>query len=402
MNHLIHFRSQFLITLFALLNLPLFSTFMQSNAFTFYAILAVNALLIFVAIASRKQVRFATDGIPFRNILPLIVQGSVQSSVFFYVIFMTGSSETQQIVLSRIPLIFYQLVFAFIFDYLFIICRGKVYRPEFYVIPLVMSINLFLWFVDNYFILHLAMIVVGVLIKTYVVRKEPNGKYSNIFNPSFIVLALCACFIISFNLHKHIYDIEIATIYDSTPGFDLFVFCAGCFTLWLPNSYVESMGAYSAIMFIDYLSETFFGYRIIYQLAGGSLMVAIMLGITDPKTSPQTKAGKFFFGASFGACLIFVNFLTYLFNTAVHDYYSKIISIPTLNLFTKKFDVWFGSIFKFELSYYASRIIAILIFGSIVLITYPRLETETQPTLVHVLADQIRTEAGLSRVTASH
>ncbi|MDR3477545.1 MAG: RnfABCDGE type electron transport complex subunit D [Gammaproteobacteria bacterium] len=399
---ILHFRSQFLITLFVLLNLPLFSSSMQSNAFTFYAIIGVNVLLGLFAIATRKRVHFPSEGIPFRRILPLIIQGTVQSSVFIYIILMTRSSETQSLVLSRIPLIFYQLIFAFIFDYLFIISRGKVYFPEFYVIPMVMSINLFLWFSDNYFIFHLVLIVLGILIKTYVVRNEGNGKSSNIFNPSFIALTLCAFFVIMFNLHTHIYDIEIATIYDRTPGFDIFVLCAGCFTLWLPNSYVESIGAYCAIMFVDYLSETFFGYRLLYRLAGGSVMVAIMLGITDPKTSPHSKPGKFFFGAAFGCSVILINFMMYLFNTAVHDYYSKILSIPILNIFTKKFDEWFGSLFQFELNYYASRIVAILIFGTIFFFTYPRLEKETQPTLIHVLADQVRTEAGFSPVIAKH
>jgi hypothetical protein len=400
---IVNFRSGFLIGLFVLLNVPLLYSSLQANAFTFYALLGVNLLLTSVAVATRKQVSFPVQGLDFRQLIPLFIQGTVQFSIFIYVILMNPSNETRALVLARIPLIFYQLFFGFVFDYLLMVWRGKSYRPEFYIIPMVLSINLFFWILDNYFILHLLLIIMGILIKNFVVRQNPDGRVTHIFNPSFIVLTFCAIVVFSFNLHQHIYDSQIAVLYDATPDFDIYVFCVGCITLWLPDSYVEAMGAYTIIMLLDYISQNFFGYRLFFRLAGGSVLIAIMLGISDPQTSPQSKRGKFFFGVSYGLCLTLVNFLLVLFNSGARFYYAKILSIPVLNIFSRKFDVWFESTGNKKIGYYQGRILALVVFALIFFSTHSMLEAvETDPSLVYVIANKIRMALHLTAAIPKH
>jgi hypothetical protein len=52
----LNFGPQFLITLFVFLNIPLFSAPVQSNTFTFYALIIVNMLLVITGIATCKRV----------------------------------------------------------------------------------------------------------------------------------------------------------------------------------------------------------------------------------------------------------------------------------------------------------------------------------------------------------
>lgn len=402
----------YFIAIIVLLNGPLFFSSLQPNGVTyspmyrllipngnvtFYAIIAVNFFLALACLATYKRSNLASFQVDFFEILPILVQGSVQLSIYLYVINVNSGIFISDLWQSRMPFLFYQVVFAFTFDYLFTICRGKVFRPEFYVLPLVLSINLFLWFVYDYTVLHLVLIVVAILIKSYIVSEGSDGRFHHVFNPSFIVLALVALVVIVLGLSGTtlgLVDSDLASIYDSTPDFNIFVFCVGCITLWLPNSYLVSIGAYSSIMLLDYFSEMFLGDRLFFGLARGSVLIAIMLGITDPKTSPKTSHGKFLFGVTYGVFVTLFNFILAIFNPW-DTYFSKILPIPLMNLMSRVFDRPVTAVARKNGGYYVSRIVAIIIFSVIFATTYPRLMLqETHPSLARVVADHIRVYFG--------
>ena len=60
---------------------------------------------------------------------------------------------------SYVPLIVVQLIFAYGFEMLLSWSRYRVWHAGFGPFPIVLSINLFLWFKEEYFVLQLALIV---------------------------------------------------------------------------------------------------------------------------------------------------------------------------------------------------------------------------------------------------
>ena len=82
-----------------------------------------------------------------------------------------------------------QLTFAYAFDMLLAWSRRESYVLGFGPFPIIFSINLFLWFRDDWFYLQFLMIAVGFLGKEFV-RWHREGRRVHIFNPSAFSLGL--------------------------------------------------------------------------------------------------------------------------------------------------------------------------------------------------------------------
>src|SRR5690606_1366602 len=85
------------------------------------------------------------------------------------------------------PLIVAQLAFAYAFDILLSWSRRQPAVLGFGPFPIVFSINLFLWFRDEWFGLQFLMVAVGYLAKTFI-RWERGGRLVHVFNPSAFTL----------------------------------------------------------------------------------------------------------------------------------------------------------------------------------------------------------------------
>ena len=94
------------------------------------------------------------------------------------------------------PLVIVQLVFAYLFEMCLSWSRGKVWQLGFGQFPVVLSINFFLWFRDEYFYLQLLLIALTYLTKEFVTW-ERGGRRTHIFNPSAISLALLSILLLS-------------------------------------------------------------------------------------------------------------------------------------------------------------------------------------------------------------
>jgi hypothetical protein len=87
------------------------------------------------------------------------------------------------------PLILAQILFAFGVDALLQWSRRDTWRMTFGPIPVMFSINLFLWFRPEWFYLQFMMIALGVLAKE-LLRWNRGGRRAHIFNPSSFPLAV--------------------------------------------------------------------------------------------------------------------------------------------------------------------------------------------------------------------
>ena len=92
-----------------------------------------------------------------------------------------------------------QLLFAYTFDMLLAWSRRREYSLGFGPFPIIFSINLFLWFRDDWFYMQFVMIAVGFMGKEYV-RWNRDGRSSHIFNPSAFALGLFSLVLIA---HQH-------------------------------------------------------------------------------------------------------------------------------------------------------------------------------------------------------
>ena len=154
-----------------------------------------------------------------------LVQSLAQASVYFYVaLFWDGIRE-------QAPYILLQLVFAHLFYFALTYWRERKIRYGLSMFPIVLSINLFIWFYPRYFIFHLLMVAAAILAKTYLVR-ERNGRIGHIFNPSGLVMAAAAVLVILGNWDYAIRTNELLSAYVRTPHILLWVFAAGCFSQW--------------------------------------------------------------------------------------------------------------------------------------------------------------------------
>jgi len=84
-----------------------------------------------------------------------------------------------------------QLLFAYAFDMLLAWSRRDQYTLGFGPFPVIFSINLFLWFRDDWLFLQFLMVAVGFAAKE-LIAWEKGGRRAHIFNPSSFPLAVAA------------------------------------------------------------------------------------------------------------------------------------------------------------------------------------------------------------------
>ena len=74
-----------------------------------------------------------------------------------------------------------QLVFAYAFDMLLCWSRRDTYTLGFGPFPVIFSINLFLWFLDDWFYLQFLLVALGFAAKE-LIRWNKDGRRTHIFN----------------------------------------------------------------------------------------------------------------------------------------------------------------------------------------------------------------------------
>jgi hypothetical protein len=258
-----------------------------------------------------------------------LVQSLAQASVYFYVaLFWDGIRE-------QAPYILLQLVFAHLFYFALTYWRERKIRYGLSMFPIVLSINLFIWFYPRYFIFHLLMVAAAILAKTYLVR-ERNGRIGHIFNPSGLVMAAAAVLVILGNWDYAIRTNELLSAYVRTPHILLWVFAAGCFSQWAGKVQPVAMGAYIALIFSMILADGIVGSAFQHHWVHPSVFIGITLLITDPVTSPKNKWPQFVFGMAYGLSVVPLVYL--LTVTGNKGFYDKILFVPVLNYLAPYFE----------------------------------------------------------------
>ena len=233
-------------------------------------------------------------------------------------------------------LILAQIVFAYAFDALLAWWRRGHWVLGFGQFPIVLSMNLFLFFRDEHFALQFLMIAIGAAGKE-LVHWTRDGRRRHVFNPSALSLSLFSIFLLSTGTTDLTWGQEIATTLTSTPHMYVVIFGAGLIVQGLFHVTLTTLGAASALLLCNLV---YTGTTDVYWFLDSNIPVAVFIGmhllVTDPATSPRSTVGRTLFGAAYGAAV----FALYgvLQAAGLPLFYDKLLPIPLLNLAVPFFD----------------------------------------------------------------
>jgi TPR repeat protein len=239
-------------------------------------------------------------------------------------------------VYHELPLIAAQVVFLYVLDMLVCWSRRDKWILGFGPIPIVFSMNLFLWFRDDWFYLQFAMVAIIVFGKEFV-RWKRDGQSTHIFNPSAFALFLTSIVLIATHNTPITWGTEISTTFNSPPNIYLEIFLLGLIVQGLFSVTLVTLSA-AAMLYV--LNVVYTGSTGLYYFIDFNIHPAVFLGlhllVTDPATSPRKNFGKVIFGAAYGAGVFGLYGL--LDGMGAPQFYDKLLFVPVLNLTVRALD----------------------------------------------------------------
>ncbi|MCY4373964.1 MAG: hypothetical protein OXC31_09315 [Spirochaetaceae bacterium] len=261
--------------------------------------------------------------------LPHYFQAGVQGCHYLYL------GLYYPAVREHLPLIAVQVVVFYALEMLLQWSRGRKWRAGFGPLPVVGSINLFLWFEPEYSFGQL-LLIVGALASREFVRWRRDGRSSHIFNPSAIALAAAGVFLMTTNTTTATTGINHILAFELPPSFFELMFVCGILLQIFFATTLVTFGAVLALALIHYGGTLLLGAWPLFNIFHISVFLGLNLLATDPATSPRTPAGKLLFGLTWGAaiwcCYLGLRLLE------LPPYYDKILTVPLVNLLVPMFE----------------------------------------------------------------
>ncbi|MCH2201738.1 MAG: tetratricopeptide repeat protein [Fuerstiella sp.] len=236
---------------------------------------------------------------------------------------------------SYAVLIVFQLLFAYLFEMLLSWSRRKVWHLGFGPFPVVLSINLFMWFKPDFFIFQFLLLALTYLGKEFVTWKR-NGKSTHIINPSAFSLSLLSVGLLATDSVDKTFGLDLIWSFYLPANFYEVIFLLGLVVQFLFSTTLVTFGAVLGLYGMVVVSGLIYGSSVVITPFDASVFLGLTLLITDPSTTPRTKFGKFSFGLAYG-CVILCTFfvLRYLRQPS---YFDKILAVPLMNLLVMPFD----------------------------------------------------------------
>ena len=223
-----------------------------------------------------------------------------------------------------------QLVFAYGFDMLLCWSRRDTYALGFGPVPVIFSINLFLWFAADWFYLQFLLVALGFAVKE-LIRWNKAGQRVHVFNPSSFPLAIFSLALILTGTSDLTWGQDIATAQFFPPHVYLVLFLVA-----LPGQYLFGVASMtlSAVAVTYLFGLLYFAVTGVYFFYDSYVPIAVFLGMhllfTDPSTAPRTELGRIMFGVCYGASTVALYAL--LSRVGVPPFYDKLLQVPVLNL----------------------------------------------------------------------
>lgn len=306
----------------------------QRSSHVVHAFLAVSGAMtvwwaVLVALARRRGSPLLVEFVP--PIRQHYIQACVQICLYAY------WGWYWRPIYDQAPLILAQLFFLFAFDGLFAWSRGRVWRVASGPAPIVLSTNLFIWFVDDWFVLQFGMLIAGLLGKEFL-KWNKEGRRTHIFNPSGFGLLVTAIVLITTGTTDELTLARpLAQTIDGPPQVFLVLFCLG---LVVQHFFSVTLMTLAAAATIVLANQAYLGATGVYLFGSTNLPAAGFLGLhllmTDPSTSPRTNLGRLLFGAGYG--LGYMLMYDFLGSHGHLELYAKLFPVPILNLTVRALD----------------------------------------------------------------
>ena len=280
--------------------------------------------LVLVVASLRGRGRARTRSLEFAPRAQHYLQACAQASVLVY----WGWHWAP--VYDAIPLIAGQLAFAYGFDLLLGWSRRDAHRVGFGPVPVVFSINLFLWFGDDWFYFQFVLVALGFAAKE-LLRWERDGRRVHIFNPASFPLAVFALALIATGTSGLTRGQDIAISQFYPPHMYLAIFLIA-----LPGQYLFGVTTMTmaAVVSTYAFGLVYFAATGVYFFYDSYIPIAVFLGMhllfTDPSTAPRTELGRLLFGVLYGLSTVALYVL--LDRAGAPTFYDKLLQVPLLNL----------------------------------------------------------------------
>ena len=241
-----------------------------------------------------------------------------------------------QMVQEWAPLILAQILFAFGVDALLQWSRRDTYGMGFGPVPVMFSMNLFLWFKPEWFYFQFAMVAGGFLAKE-LIRWQKNGKSAHIFNPSSFPLAVASVILLLTGSTEITWGAEIAQTQYNPPYIFAVIFLAS-----LPGQLLFGVATmtWSAVVSAYAFGLLYYQVTGVYYFYDSFIPIAVFLGMhllfTDPSTSPKSESGRVIFGVLYGMGCIGLVVVLNAFGAP--EFYDKLLPVPILNLSVRWID----------------------------------------------------------------
>lgn len=239
-------------------------------------------------------------------------------------------------VYAFLPLVLAQLIFAYAVDSLLTWSRRDTYTLGFGPFPVVLSINLFLWFRPEWFHWQFMVIALAFAAKEFV-RWNKEGRSAHIFNPSAFPLGLAALLLLLTGTWDITLGSFIANTQANPPHMYLVIFLAA-----LPGQLLFGVVrvTMAAVVTLYGLGLLYLAATDTYLFYNAFIPVPVFLGmhllITDPASSPRTESGRLLFGVLYGFGIFAFELL--LSWAGVPTFYDKLLPVPILNLLVGQID----------------------------------------------------------------
>ncbi len=239
-------------------------------------------------------------------------------------------------VADQFVLIGIQIVLAYALDFFLSWWKRERWVCGFGPLPVIGSINLFLWFKDEWWYLQLLMVVLAFASKP-LLRWTREDRSVHIFNPSAIALAAMSLGVLLAGKTDIPWGQTIATSLNAPTYMFEVIFAVGIAVQVLFDTTLVTAGAALSVWVLGI---------IYYQVTGWwffndtHIPIAVFLGmnllITDPTTSPKNKIGRLLFGATYGLAVFPLWSGLQAFGRPT--FYDKLLQVPLLNLLVPSFE----------------------------------------------------------------
>lgn len=255
----------------------------------------------------------------------------------------------------RLPLYVGQILLATYLQILIDVYLKRDVRLGISAIPVVVSINFFLWFTPMYYWASLLMIVVAVVFKNFIVLKTRFGR-QHIFNPSVVPMALATYIILVIHYYKlngGIYYDAPARMYPIQYG-GLIIAVFSFIPQYFSRTHLITVGALISHLLIS----GFFGFSHFIET---STFLALSLLITDPITSPKNYLAQMVYGGLYYFSVRY--FENRLMPFGIEPFFAKVIALPFLNIGAVYLNNIYSHNFNFLKNRYYVNILIYLVFS---------------------------------------